>query len=172
MVAVGREAHPRITENLARIDPEGVAEIWISPDTSNGTGMPARTSIPIRSCMPQVRTSATPSGVESSVWIAFPAVWLRHRRLPSVTASAVSPLSSPRSGRLCFPPQPRLSAVPDASNRGFQPCPMIDCPVARNGQSATRDHQSKNVRAMTAVCSILQPSRRLGTGFAAMSQDH
>ena len=90
MVAVGREAHPRITEHLARIDPEGVAEIWIRPNISDRIECrPDRAFRPFH--MAQVRTSATPSGVESSVWIAFPAVWLRHRRLPSVTASRSVP---------------------------------------------------------------------------------
>ena len=46
MVAVGREAHLRMTENPTRIDPEGVAEIWISP-IFESYSMPARSSIPI-----------------------------------------------------------------------------------------------------------------------------
>ena len=35
---------------------------------------------------PDVCDPSGPSGVESFLWIAFPTVWLRHRRLPSVTA--------------------------------------------------------------------------------------
>ena len=69
MVAVGREAHPRNTANLARIDPEGVAEIPIRPNISDRTECrPDRTSDPFH-----------------HFWIAFPAVSLRHRRT-SVTA--------------------------------------------------------------------------------------
>ena len=144
MVAVGREAHPRSTENRGRIDPEGVAEIGISPNLSNRIecrpdrafrsfphGVSSDVCDPcgqrrsgfsdgklhiftlllggsdavaagegcahVPSPAPRGRLSrresdigksatALPCGVESSFWISLPAVWLRHRRLPSVTA--------------------------------------------------------------------------------------
>ena len=70
--------------------PEGVAEIWIGSSISDR--MESRPGRAFRFVAHDASSDVCdPPGVESSLWIAFPAVWLRHRRLPSVTASRSVP---------------------------------------------------------------------------------